>query len=104
MTRHLLVASRGAWSGPGVDRFLADAAALAGTGAPVTVLLVADAVPLIAGGMAELLAAGAEVLVDRFAAAQRGVAGLPLPDGARWADLTEPAELFLDPAVKVVWH
>ena len=104
-TQHLLVASRGPWSGPGTERFLADAAALAGTGAAVTALLVADAVPLVVGdALAPLLAAGGEVLVDRFAAAPRGVAGFPLPDGARWADLDEPARLLLDPDVKVVWH
>jgi hypothetical protein len=104
-TRHLLVASKGAWSGPGTERFLTDATALAGTGAAVTVLLVADAVPLVAGGaLADVLAAGGDVLVDRFAAAQRGVAGLPLPDGARWADLAEPAAMLLDPDVKVVWR
>ncbi|MFC7617399.1 hypothetical protein ACFQV2_32255 [Actinokineospora soli] len=104
-TQHLLVASRGPWSGPGAERFLSDATALAGTGAAVTVLLVADAVPLVAGdALADLLAAGGRVLVDRFAATQRGVAGHPLPDGARWADLDEPAALLLDPDVKVVWH
>lgn len=105
---HLLVASRGPWAGPGVDRFLADAVALAGTGAPVVLVLIADATPLaLPGGPADLvtlLRAGATVLVDRFSAAQRGLADVDLPAGARWVDVDELADLVLAPDVPVVWH
>ncbi|MFD1147566.1 hypothetical protein [Saccharothrix hoggarensis] len=105
---HLLVASRGPWAGPGVERFLSDAAALAGTGTPVTVALIADATALaLPGGSADLvtlLDAGVAVLVDRFSAAQRGVAGMDLPAGARWVDADELAVLLLEPDVPVVWH
>lgn len=106
---HLLVASRGPWSGPGADRFLVDAAALAGTGAPVTVLLLADAAPFAApgggpAGLVALLAAGGRVWVDRFSAAQRGLGGICLPPGVEWVDAEDVAGPLLDPGVRVVWH
>ena len=107
-SRHLLVATRGPWSGPGAARFLADAAALAETGAGVTVVLMQDATALAAaGGSAELVAvldAGAEVWVDRFSAAARALADVVLPDGARWADADRVAERVLAPGVRVVVH
>ncbi|MBC6447472.1 DsrE family protein [Actinokineospora xionganensis] len=105
---HLLVASRGPWSGPGAARFLADAAALAETGVPVTVVLLGDGTPLaVAGGTVELvtlLDAGGEVWVDRFGAAQRGIAEIALPEGARWVDMDDVAARLLDPDVRAVWH
>lgn len=105
---HLLLASQGPWSGHGAARFLADSAALAGTGAEVTVVLISDATAFAAvGGSAELVAAldaGAEVWVDRFSAAARALADTPLPAGTRWTDMDLVAERMLAPDVRVVWH
>ena len=104
---HLLVAGRGPWTGPGARRFLDDAAALARSGRPVQVLLIADAVAsavVADGGAADAVAAGVDVVVDEFSLAQRGLAPAVLPAGVRRGGVHVVARAALDPTVQVVWH
>jgi len=105
---HLLIESRGPWRGPDCGHFVADAAALAGTGEPVRLVLIQDgvfaAVPDAVPALADFTRAGGEVWVDRFSFEQRGLpAGAVAPD-ARLVDIDEVAARLLHPGVSAVWH
>jgi hypothetical protein len=105
---HLLVETRGPWAGAGYASFLADAAALAGTGQRVRLLLLQDGVVAAAGqggpALDTVLAKGAEVWVDRFSADQRGLRPDELDPAVRLVEMDEVARVVLLPDARVVWH
>lgn len=105
MASYLLAETRGPWHGPAGQRFFADAAVLLGAGHQVCVLLMEDAVAAaLPQAPAALVRAGAQVWVDRYGLAQRGMLGTPLAGGVRIVELDDVAELLLDPRTRVVWH
>jgi len=107
-TPHLLIESKGPWAGGACAGFLRDARDLAQLGHRVQLLLIQEgvgaAVSGAPGGAQEAAAAGAEVLVDDFSLAQRGLRGAQLLPAARIVDMAEVSGRVLDPDVRVVWH
>lgn len=103
--RYLLVATQ---SGATAERFLADAAALAGAGEQVRLFLAADAVALgIAGASPALprfLGAGGQVWADEFTIAHRALHTAPLTPGVRTTGMGDVADWLLEPSTRVVWH
>lgn len=103
--RYLLIATQ---SGGTAERFLADAAALAGAGERVRLFLAADGVALgIRGANAELpqfLGAGGQVWVDEFTLAHRALHAAPLTPGVRTTGMGDLADWLLEPGTRVVWH
>ncbi|MFC5216363.1 DsrE family protein [Streptomyces coerulescens] len=108
MTGFVLIESNGRESGPGCARFLTDATALARAGHPVRVVLLQEGVTAaLPGALAELdqaLRAGAELWVDEFSLAQRGLAIEALVPEARTIGMAEVAGELLADDTKVVWH
>lgn len=104
----VLIESSGRASGPGCARFLADATALARAGHPVRVVLVQEGVSAAVPGalpeVDQLLQAKAELWVDGFSLAQRGLSAGQLVESARLTSMDDVAEAMLDRDVKVVWH
>jgi hypothetical protein len=107
-TPHLLIESKGPWAGGACAGFLRDARDLAGLGHPVQLLLIQEGVGAAVGGAPggaqEAAAAGAEILVDDFSLAQRGLAAAGLLPAARVVDMAEISARVLAPGVRVVWH
>lgn len=107
-TPHLLIESQGPWAGGACAGFLRDARDLARLGHRVQLLLIQEGVgAAVSGtpaGVGEAAAAGAEVLVDDFSLAQRGLGADRLLPTARIVDMAEVASRLLDPDVRVVWH
>ncbi|AQA16644.1 MULTISPECIES: DsrE family protein [Streptomyces] len=110
-TPHLLIESRGPWAGASCGAFVRDASTLAGSGHPVQLVLVQDAVTAAVRGTAEdsaevraLVEAGGEVWVDDFSLAQRGLAADRLIPEARVVGMPEVSARVLAPGVRVVWH
>lgn len=107
-TPHLLIESQGTWAGGACAGFLRDARDLARLGHRVQLLLIQEgvgaAVSGASGGAREAAAAGAEVLVDDFSLAQRGLSADHLLPTARIVDMAEVSSRLLDPDVRVVWH
>jgi hypothetical protein len=107
-TPHLLIESQGPWAGGACAAFLRDARDLARLGHRVQLLLIQEGVGAAVrdapGGAREAAEAGAEILVDDFSLAQRGLPGPGLLPGARIVDMAEVSARVLDPDVRVVWH
>ncbi|MFE1872553.1 DsrE family protein [Streptomyces sp. NPDC059496] len=107
-TSHLLVETKGPWSGPGCAGFLRDARDLARTGHRVRLLFIQDGVSAaVAGSLGETAsaaAAGCEIWVDRFSLAQRGLDESGLLPEARPVEMPQVAAWVLEPDVRVVWH
>jgi sulfur relay (sulfurtransferase) DsrF/TusC family protein len=105
---NLLIESRGPWRGPDCAHFVQDALALAGTGAPVHLVLIQDGVLAAVNdavpAVGELAGAGAEVWVDRFSLDQRGLPGTAVLPAARLVDIDDVAARLLAPDVRAVWH
>ncbi|WP_411107521.1 hypothetical protein [Streptomyces sp. cmx-4-9] len=105
---HLLVETKGPWSGPGCAGFLRDAAALARRGDRVRLLFIQDGVSAAVADASDEAAsaahAGCEIWVDRFSLAQRGLQESGLLPAAAPVAMTEVAACVLDPDVRVVWH
>ncbi|MCZ4123112.1 DsrE family protein [Streptomyces sp. H39-S7] len=107
---HLLMESKGPWTGPSCAAFLRDARDLARIGHPVQLLLIQDGVgaavrdPSASAGTREVAEAGGEIWVDDFSLAQRGLSDSDLLPSARVVGMSEVSARVLDPAVKVVWH
>ncbi|MEV6960359.1 DsrE family protein [Streptomyces sp. NPDC051207] len=108
MPDFVLIESSGPASGPAGARFLGDAAALARAGHPVRLVLVQEGVTAALPGaqpaLTELLDHGAELWVDRYSLAQRGLAAHRLPARARLVGMDEVAGELLAPGTRVVWH
>lgn len=108
MPDFVLIESCGPASGPAGARFIGDAAALARSGHPVRLVLVQEgvtaALPEVRPLLAELLSYGAELWVDRYSLAQRGLAADRLPGRARLVGMDEVAGELLAPGTRVVWH
>lgn len=108
MPGFVLIESNGRESGPGCARFLTDATALARAGHPVRVVLVQEGVTAaLPGALAELdqaLRAGAELWVDEFSVAQRGLDTGALVPEAQLVGMGEVAGELLAADTKVVWH
>ncbi|MEC3976382.1 DsrE family protein [Amycolatopsis sp. H20-H5] len=105
---YLLVESKGNWSGPNAATFLRDAVALAEAGHGVRVYLVEDGV-LAAVGTAvpeieQLAAAGVEILVDDFSAAQRALGATQLSPHVKPAGMDALADALSDVDCRAVWH
>ncbi|MFJ6615720.1 hypothetical protein ACIQPT_36185 [Streptomyces sp. NPDC091289] len=103
---YFLIESKGSWAGPGAGTFLRDAEALAGAGHRVRVYLVEDGVLSAAGAAPEierLAAAGVEVLVDDFSAAQRALGGMLSPH-VRFAGMDAVAAALAEDECRGVWH
>ncbi|MEV8476456.1 hypothetical protein [Streptomyces sp. NPDC051173] len=103
--QYLLVETQ---SGGTAERFLADAAALAGSGERVRLFLAADGVALgIRGANAKLpqfLGAGGQTWVDDFSLAHRALHAAPLVPGVRTTGISDLADWLLEPGTRVVWH
>jgi predicted peroxiredoxin len=105
---YLLIESKGNWAGPTAGAFLLDAAALAEAGHRVRVFLVEDGVLSAVGtGVPEierLAAAGAEILVDDFSAAQRALGATRLSPHVRLAGMDAVAAALAEDGCRGVWH
>lgn len=101
----LLIETR---TGPASDRFLGDGRTLAGTGQPVRLLLVADAVATAVRGASEPLAgflrAGGTLWVDDLTLAQRALPARVLVEGAAVVSMDTVADALLSDGVRTVWH
>ncbi|MFF4543405.1 DsrE family protein [Streptomyces sp. NPDC001435] len=108
MPDFVLIESSGPASGPAGARFLGDATTLARSGHPVRLVLVQEGVTAALPGaqpaLDELLSCGAELWVDRYALAQRGLDADRLPAQARLVGMDEVAGELLAPDTRVVWH
>lgn len=106
--RHLLVETQGSWNGPNAIRFLEDAAVLAESGQPVTVLLLQDGVFTAVAGAGRALdrlgALGVPIWVDDFSLAQRALPAGRLPGSATVTGMDAVADLLLSGSCRVVWH
>jgi hypothetical protein len=107
-TAHLLIESQGPWASGACAGFLRDARDLARLGHHVQLLLVQEGVGAAVGtapeGAREAAEAGAELLVDDFSLAQRGLSADQLLPSARVVGMAEVSARVLDPDVRVVWH
>lgn len=108
MQGFLLIESRAGFdrSDPGFCIELARS--LAGSGTPVSVLLVQNGVLAArasarAEGLAELIAAGVPVLADDFSLAERGIAADRLADGIAVTPLDVVIDRMSD-GWNVLWH
>jgi hypothetical protein len=108
---YLLVETSGGWAGPGCDRFVRDAVALCGAGQQVCLFLVQDGVLAgragageLAGRLADLIAAGGQVWVDRWSLAARAVPASSLVPAATVVDMAAVADRVLAPGTRVVWR
>ncbi|GAB3128673.1 hypothetical protein GCM10027160_54390 [Streptomyces calidiresistens] len=105
---YFLIESKGNWAGPDAGAFLLDGAALAEAGHRVRVFLVEDGVFSAVGtgtpGIERLAAAGAEILVDDFSAAQRALGGPDLSPHARLAGMDVAAAALTEEGCRGVWH
>lgn len=108
MPDFVLIESSGPASGPAGARFLSDAATLARAGHPVRLVLVQEGVTAALPGaqpaLSEVLGHGAELWVDRYALAQRGLEAAELPPQARLIEMAEVAQELLAADTRVVWH
>jgi predicted peroxiredoxin len=112
MSDYLLVETQGSWAGPGCDRFLGDAAALAAGGHGVWLFLAQDGVLAAAteaatapgSGLRRLVEQGVTVWVDRFSLEQRALPAEALPAGVATVDMAPVAAKLLEPGVRAVWH
>ncbi|MDG9719797.1 DsrE family protein [Streptomyces sp. DH24] len=105
---YLMIESKGNWAGPNAGTFLLDAATLAEAGHRVRVFLVEDGV-LTAVGTASpeierLAAAGAEILVDDFSAAQRALSATTLSPHAKVVGMDAVAAALAEDDCRGVWH
>jgi DsrE/DsrF-like family len=112
---YLLVETSGGWAGPGCDRFVRDAVALRRAGQRVCLFLVQDGVLAgraaagqpagrLAELLAELIAAGGQVWVDRWSLAARAVPASSLVPAATVVDMAAVAGEVLAPGTRVVWR
>ncbi|MFF8813526.1 hypothetical protein [Streptomyces pactum] len=105
---HLLIESGGPETGAAFTRFLGDARRLASDGHPVVLLLIENGVLAAVSGacpeLARLRALGAELWVDAFSVAQRGLATADLDPAVRPVDMDRVAARLLEPSVRAVWH
>ncbi|WP_410539902.1 DsrE family protein [Streptomyces sp. KL2] len=105
---YFLIESKGNWAGPNAGAFLLDAAALAEAGHRVRVFLVEDGVLSAVGtGTPEierLAAAGVEILVDDFSAAQRALGATKLSPHVRLAGMDVAAAALTQDGCRGVWH
>ncbi|MEU1455727.1 hypothetical protein [Streptomyces avermitilis] len=103
--QYLLVETQ---SGDTADRFLADAAALAGAGGRVRLFLAADGVALgtrgASAGLTRFLGAGGQAWTDEFTLAHRALHAAPLAPGVRATGMDDLADWLLEPGTRVVWH
>ncbi|MDT3399152.1 hypothetical protein RKE29_21305 [Streptomyces sp. B1866] len=108
MTDHLLIESGGPETGPACERFVADAARLAGDGHHVVLFLVENgvtaALPGASRGVRAFLRGGGELWVDAFSAAQRALPAADLLSASRLVEMDEVAAKLLQPRVRAVWH
>ncbi|MFJ3327802.1 hypothetical protein ACIPMT_25480 [Streptomyces griseus] len=109
MSGHLLIETRGPWSGGrGCAAFVRDAAALADGGHRTRLFLLQEgvlgALPGVLPELADYLRTGGQLLVDRYSFRQRGLEEQQLVEGGRLVDMDEIADSVLDASVKVVWH
>ncbi|MFH8450162.1 DsrE family protein [Streptomyces fungicidicus] len=105
---YFLVESKGNWAGPTAGAFLMDAVALAEAGHRVRVFLVEDGVLSAVGAdvpeIRRLAAAGAEILVDDFSAAQRALSATTLSPHVRLAGMDVAAAALTEDGCRGVWH
>ncbi|MFF0360903.1 hypothetical protein [Streptomyces fungicidicus] len=105
---YFLVESKGNWAGPTAGAFLMDAVALAEAGHRVRVFLVEDGVLSAVGAdvpeIGRLAAAGAEILVDDFSAAQRALSATTLSPHVRLAGMDVAAAALTEDGCRGVWH
>ncbi|MFF1278691.1 DsrE family protein [Streptomyces marokkonensis] len=105
---YLMIESKGNWAGPNAGTFLRDAAALAEAGHRVRVFLVEDGVLTAVGTdvpeIRRLAAAGAEILVDDFSAAQRALSATTLSPHVRVAGMDAVAAALSEDGCRGVWH
>ncbi|QEV19959.1 hypothetical protein [Streptomyces alboniger] len=103
--RYLLVETQ---SGTTAERFLADAAALAGAGERVRLFLASDGVALgirgASAGLPRFLGAGGQAWIDEFTLAHRALHAAPLAPGVRTTGMGDVADWLLEPGTRVVWH
>lgn len=108
MADHLLIESQGVWAGPGCERFIRDAVALAERGDFVCLFLVQDGVTAAVRGamvpLPDLLRLGGRVWVDDLSLGQRGLAADDLAQGAEVVGVAAVAVRLLEPDVRAVWH
>lgn len=108
MAKYLLIESRDPFDSGDVGAFYELAAGLAQDGNEVTVFLVQNGVlPARPGsrsrGLADLVAAGVEVLADEFSLRERGIAAGRLVAGVRSAPLDVVVDQLAD-GRKALWH
>jgi sulfur relay (sulfurtransferase) complex TusBCD TusD component (DsrE family) len=103
--QYLLVATQ---SGGTAERFLTDAAVLAGAGERVRLFLAADGVALgirgASSGLPQFLSAGGQAWIDEFTLAHRALHGAALTPGVRTTGMGDLADWLLEPGTRVVWH
>ncbi|MGW7436009.1 hypothetical protein [Streptomyces sp. NPDC054849] len=103
--QYLLVETQ---SGGTAERFLADAAALAGAGERVCLFLAADGVALgirgASAGLPQFLGAGGQAWIDEFTLAHRALDAASLTPGVRTTGMGDLADWLLEPGTRVVWH
>ncbi len=105
---YLMIESKGNWAGPNAGSFLTDAATLAEAGHRVQVFLVEDGVLTAVGAASpeieRLAAAGAEILVDDFSAAQRALSATTLSPHAKVVGMDVVAAALAEDDCRGVWH
>ncbi|MQS06882.1 hypothetical protein [Streptomyces alkaliphilus] len=105
---YFLIESKGNRAGPDAGAFLLDGVALAEAGHRVRVFLIEDGVfGAVGTGTPEverLAAAGAEILVDDFSAAQRALGGTTLSPHVRLVGMDVAAAALTEEDCRGVWH
>lgn len=108
MPDYLLIESQSTWAGPGRDRFVCDAVALAEAGDAVWLFLVQDGVTAAlldaVPALREVLRLGGRVWVDGFSLGQRGLTAGDLTPDVEVVDMNAVAKKLLEQPVRAVWH